>query len=378
MRNKFRLLMIGIALSLGGLIVATMMAAGAWQHRAVAQQSASKTLDTAQSIHKYVDEQRLQHLADASLGIATNPNFASSIARALHPDASAGQARDVASIRDLIDERRREAHLDAAAILDANGVVVATVGDSFLAEHNLTTLAAVVESRRNAAQASGLINDDRRIPLVSVTPLLHNATLQGLLVTGMRFDDSVLKTMAHVAQIDFALVSVPPTGPQVLSSSLDPRDSELLAKGVSARRIPLLENDTTAPTEIQLGEETWSLRTVALGPSSGKTFLLSLVPPTHREAARAAIAPALIAAMVAMLVVLLILIAVLWGSVLKPLIRIAELSERTMRGDYALEMKPAGIGLVRRIGVAFNHLLNELDGYRVSPGTPRRRATDRR
>jgi len=379
MRTKFLLMVIGIGVTLAGLIVAAMIAAGAWQYRAVAQQAASKTLDTAQSIHKYVDEQRLQHLADASLGIAANPDFASYIAAALNPDASAGQARDVASIRDRLDERRRAAHLDAAAILDANGVVVATVGDSFLAEHNLTTLAAVVESRRSGAQASGLISDDRRIPLISVTPLLREAKLEALLVTGMRFDDSVLKTMAHVAQIDFALVSVPPTGPQVLSSSLDARDSELLAKGVSARRIPLLETDaTSAATEIQLGEETWSLRTVALGPSSGKTFLLSLVPPPHREAARAAIEPALLVIIVALLAVLMILLAILWRSVLRPLIRIAELSERTMRGDYALEMKPAGIGLVRRIGEAFNHLLNELDGYRVAPGTPRRRATDRR
>jgi len=189
MRTKFLLMVIGIGVTLAGLIVAAMIAAGAWQYRAVAQQAASKTLDTAQSIHKYVDEQRLQHLADASLGIAANPDFSSYIAAALNPDASAGQARDVASIRDRLDERRRAAHLDAAAILDANGVVVATVGDSFLAEHNLTTLAAVVESRRSGAQASGLISDDRRIPLISVTPLLREAKLEALLVTGMRFDE---------------------------------------------------------------------------------------------------------------------------------------------------------------------------------------------
>jgi hypothetical protein len=78
------------------------------------------------------------------------------------------------------------------------------------------------------------------------------------------------------------------------------------------------------------------------------------------------------------LLALLILIWILWHAGMWPLIRIVELSDRMVLGDYALKLEPTGTPLVRRVGRAFNHLLAELDRHRIPPGVPHRRATDRR
>jgi hypothetical protein len=55
---------------------------------------------------------------------------------------------------------------------------------------------------------------------------------------------------------------------------------------------------------------------------------------------------------------------------------IALLSARARRCDFALELKPEGFAMVRRVADLINYLLRELDRHRVPHGVPRRRATD--
>jgi hypothetical protein len=76
-----------------------------------------------------------------------------------------------------------------------------------------------------------------------------------------------------------------------------------------------------------------------------------------------------------LLVVLLLLIA--WRGAVSPLLAMDALAARAAHGDHALQLRVRGFGPVRRIAASCNRLLQELDRYRVPPGVPRRRATDR-
>jgi signal transduction histidine kinase len=82
--------------------------------------------------------------------------------------------------------------------------------------------------------------------------------------------------------------------------------------------------------------------------------------------------------MIIALLLLATLLIVGWRRGVAPLVAIANLSERAMHGDFALELKPRGFALVRHLGNLLNYLLKELDRYRVPHGAPRRRATDTR
>jgi len=150
MTAKAKIILLGTAVAV--LIAVAAASVVLWQYGAIDRQASTHALDTAQSVHKYVQEQRVAHLEEASRTIATNPSFVSYIAQALSTNDGHG-AIDVASIRDLLDERRHDAGLDAAAILDASGKAVASVGDTLSSERDWSALSVVAQVKKNPAQA---------------------------------------------------------------------------------------------------------------------------------------------------------------------------------------------------------------------------------
>jgi hypothetical protein len=76
------------------------------------------------------------------------------------------------------------------------------------------------------------------------------------------------------------------------------------------------------------------------------------------------------------LLVVSIALLFIWRRGLAPLAAVGNLSERARHGDFALELKPEGFAVVRRVADLINYLLRELDRHRVPHGVPRRRATD--
>jgi HAMP domain-containing protein len=106
--------------------------------------------------------------------------------------------------------------------------------------------------------------------------------------------------------------------------------------------------------------------------------LLSLVPPTTSDEMMVALIAPLLAGVFAGLIALAAVLFVLWQRIIGPVATMVDLSSKAKHGDYALAIKTASSGLAGRLALAFNHLLNELDRHRAPPGTPRRRATDRK
>jgi hypothetical protein len=375
MRNKALVATAGFGLVLAACIIGGTLAVGLWQFDTLRSQTTAQVLDTAISVGTYVNEQRARQLELVSRNIAADASFSPQIIQLLGAREAAADTGDAAAIRNALDERRRSAALDAIALLDANGKLVAEIGDTFLAEHVLGSLPFVIKSRAEKVQASAVLDDDARLPVATATPITQDSDLKAVLVTGVRVPADLPRTMSGVAKAEFALIAIEPTGPSVVSSTLGPQSAEQFSAAVENDRNRWV-NAAPSSFEVRIDGRAWTARAVALQPGGRKGYLVALVPPAQTEALLHAVAAALIVAMIIALLLLATLLIVGWRRGVAPLVAIANLSERAMHGDFALELKPHGFPLIRHLGDLLNYLLKELDRYRVPHGAPRRRATD--
>jgi HAMP domain-containing protein len=379
-KSIMRTVSVGAAIAF--LIVTCAGVIGLWQYRVLNQQTATQILDTAQAVHKYIFDQRVAHLEEVSKTIAENPSFVSYISQALATVDAGNPTADVASIRDLLEDRRHTYNLDAAVILDAAGKQIVNVGDTMFAARESAALPIVALVKQNPAQASRIIGDDKRVFLVTATPLMRGTDIEALLLTGARFDDPVIKNMARVSQSDLALLTNGPTGQHLIATTLGTQDVQPLTTLLAARREQGLDADASGlgshTFEFEIDGHAWSARLAPLDHALDKISLMVLVPPTRRATIYMALAPPLIIGTLTAIALVAIALFLIWRSVVRPLTALDAFATRAISGDHALEIKPAGIGMTARIGSAFNHLLRDLDRHRVAPGAPRRRATDRK
>ena len=248
MRNKALVATAGFGLVLAACIIGGTLAVGLWQFGSLRSQTTAQILDTAISVGTYVNEQRARRLELVSRDIAADASFAPQIIQLLGAREAAADTGDAAAIRNALDERRRSAALDAIALLDANGKLVAEIGDTFLAEHVLGSLPFVIKSRAEKVQASAVLDDDARLPVATATPITQDAELKALLITGVRVPADLPRTMSGVAKAEFALIAIEPTGPSVVNSTLATKTAEQLSAAV--------ENDrnrwvNAAPTQLR-------------------------------------------------------------------------------------------------------------------------------
>ncbi len=382
MKSTLTIRFIALVILLASILAGIFAGVAIWQYRAFGEPLAMQALDTCQAVQTYVTKQNQRLLEQASSVVASNASFVGYITQALNASSVVGTTIDTTSIRDLLEERRNELGFDSIAILDPNGRLVASSGDDGLNYQSLSTNPLVANARATLKSASGILADDRRAFLVTLTPLVRGGDIEALLLIGQRADTGLVAEIARVSHGDIALLLRAQEGARVLASNLDPHMAEQLttALPIMGDEIQRSTDDAyTAPTfGLNLGGQHWSARLAQLEGSGGKALLLAMVPPmSHETAAHAVVQPLLIASAV-ILLVLLVFALMIWRRWVRPLASLSKLSERALHGDYELEFRSSASGTIVRLGILFNHLLSELRRYRPAPGGPHRRVTDQK
>jgi len=363
------------------LLISLAIAVGTVQLDRVRQELATQALGTIATLQAHIEDERLREIEAVSSGLAADPSFVSYIAQAINVDATSGQIVDVASIRELLDHHLRKSHLQGAAILDTNGKSVATFGEAYLPIQNFAPLAAVVHAPGSSGPASGIIDDGNRLHLVTITPLERNSEIVALLLAADMLDDEALRAVAKMGRADLALMAFPERNPHLLASTLDAAVAEELLATATRNQAEWLAHAARPDSvlvELVLGGKAWTAQVTRMHRGDKTEVLVALLPPDRRSAAFSAIALPLTVGTALAIVALIAILVLHWRRILGPIAAIAELAERAGRGDYALSFKASGSGIAARLATALNQIVGQLDRFRVPPGTPRRRTTDRK
>ena len=376
---KFKLIAWGIALSLLILAVASLVAIS--QSRAVNRQQAIRTLGAARVVQVQIAAERLKNLEHLSATIAANQTLLATVSQVTEPRTAADPPADITPLHDQLEQLRRAGGFKAAAVLGMDGKKVTTTGDISFVTIDFSAMPMVVQAMKNSATAAGTFEGDNRVDFVVVNPLKNGATIVAFLLSADQFDEASVRAAAQAGQTDLALLTLRPEASRVLASTLegsDARDVPALTARLQADWRSRASAPIPEPFEVEIGGRSWIALAARLRPSTGNTILLSLVAPSTNDGMLAAIVSPLMAGVFAGLIALIAVLSVLWQRIIGPLATMVDLSDRARHGDYALAIKIGSSGIVGRLALAFNHLLNELDRHRAPPGAPRRRATDRK
>ncbi|MEO8802043.1 MAG: hypothetical protein ABI304_00435 [Rudaea sp.] len=377
MGSRFKLTAALCFASLAVLMISVALAIGVFQFRASVDLLARNQLDNAQTAQKYLFAQRQSDLLRASASMASNPAFIGYMAQALSPSALTG-AIDIASIRDLLEERRGEHHLDIAAIVSPAGRVIAASGDASLDDSNLGADPVLQEARKALNSASGIHRDAQGIELIAFTPVLRGGNLEAWLLTGNGLNAAYIKNLTSVANVDAALVVAnPSTAATVLASNLGADITAQLPVALASTALPDSDKQT-GKTQLNLGNAPRIARITPLPGSHENVFLVLLQPMAAVNTMRSAIAVPLAIGIAALLILGSMFALLFWLRCVRPLAALSRLCDYSLNGDYALTASPSAGRTLAHVNRAFNHLLGLVDTYRPKPGIPNRRSADRK
>lgn len=353
------------------LLIATISAAGAaatwWQDHGISELLDVHALESVQSIQKFAEESKRRELELKSEILATNPGFVGYISQAMAAGAVSGGSVDSASIRDLLEERRKLYGFDVAAVLDPRGNSVVMLGDALRKRQDFSSLPLLLRVRASARAESELIGQEGRLVLATLSPMLRGTTIEALLLTGVEIGDAFIQPIARAGKADLALVGTSSQGYVVVASTLDSAENQAIVDAVAAE-LPVLPGagiaDVARHYDLELaGATTRAASTPLFGAAAGGV-LVSIVPVEQRVVITGAIRTPMLIAGAAVLIVLLAVWVLVQARLVHPVNQLVEISDRVLRGDIQVVARDVGKGDLSLIAAAFNQALAGMRGYK--------------
>jgi hypothetical protein len=332
------------------IVLLALLALLAWQFRLDDTREASRTLATLAKTQQLVEDQANRNLTIRGELIAGNQAVVAYMTQALGSSLP-GETVDYSSIVDLLEERRSQLDLDLAALVAADGRVLA-VTDAYAEGHDFARDPVFLEARKTQAVGTGLWREGERLLHVAMLPLARYSAGDAYLLVAEEVDQDYVQTIAGIAAADVALVVPSASGTAVVASSLPATDADTLSKAIGQWPV----DDPSTDGRVDLAAGASQARSAALfGNKDVRVVQIARRMPL--SATLAAHAPTVLLALLS-LAALLAAIAWYGRRVAGPLQALQALLERAAATpDRNLHMDEAGAADVARVSAAFNRFM---------------------
>ncbi len=312
---------------------------------------AADHLDVIRSAQALAERAQTDQLTVRAQLIASNQAVTGYIVQSLETSLP-GTEVDYASVVDLLEERRSQLGLAIAAVLDADGRIVATT-EPLAGRDGLSDLPAFLAVRESQSARTAVLADGTRLLGIAIQPLAVYGANEAYLLVGMPVNQAFAESIAQVGAGDVAVLMSTADGPLIAASTLPPAESTRLTAAL--RTIGTKTSDKTdLRFEVDIGGVA---HRASLAPLFGDADarLLAVIPPDSGSAVfRASWLPFLIGVGLA-LVLLAVALAMLWFRLLAPADALARMVEYTAEsGDFRVKAPLKGSRAMTRIAAAFN------------------------
>jgi len=349
-----------VALVAGGT-VATVQ----WLGHRLIDNAAQTTLGNAFATQDRLGRERLRGLEFAAGVIANDPGIAPYLSASIGDDLGLGDASapDLASLRDLLSERRQQFVFDLGLLLDPRGGVLARSdrGEAFV--QNLSADPLVAAALEKLTPQGGYWRFEGQLFQASIVPMTQDGGLIGFMLLAQRIDDALSRDLATTSGADVAFWIPGKPGPKLLASSLPAERAQALAAALADD--PTLR--ATAPGgsggvyEFRLGEEAVLAKGGRLALLGGQPAIATTLLPenaAHGDARRLLQLLTLASAGAAAIGLLLAALLARWA--LTPLGALANTGERMIAGELDLDPALPGGDPLARLSRTLGELLSRL------------------
>lgn len=186
----------------------------------IANDSVSKKLNGSHLIQQEFNQQKLRQLELVSLVVASDPAFTAYVAQTIF-DLENNQQADIASIADLLLERKQQFGFDVAIIASAEGQQIARSDQAMATPRNLTEIQLMKTALDALLPVSGYWSDGERIYQAAVVPLARGRNLIGFLITGLIVNDQLANDIAKLSGTEVMILSEKEQSFRPIASTLD-------------------------------------------------------------------------------------------------------------------------------------------------------------
>ncbi|MEO6227340.1 MAG: hypothetical protein ABIO61_05740 [Thermomonas sp.] len=323
-----------------------------WQDSRLKTAVANDRLEQMQQVQGLVAEIGRQGLESRGQQIVGNQGVTGYVAQALGGSLP-GVVFDTASLVDLLQDRRDQMDLAVAAVIDAQGQVVAST-EPFAAGSDFSKNPLYRDASKTGKVHTGLMVDGGRLLCVSIQPLVDYGVGVAQLLVAERIGIEQAKAIADIGHADVALLADTKDGLLMVASTL-PADQQVGLQD----RLPQRGKLDVKRTEISLAG---ARQDVSVEPLFGvpQARLVSLVRPRTDTASFLALRlPFLIACGLLLLALAAVAIWV-WQQCLRPANALVDVVERAAQtNDVHMSVPVGGMQAIRRIGEAINQIFKQ-------------------
>lgn len=200
----------------------------------IAEDSINKKLNSSQLIQQEFNQQKLRQLELVSLVVASDPAFVAYVAQTIF-DLENNQQADIASIADLLLERKQQYGFDVAFIVSADGEQIARSDQAMSAPRDLTSEPLMQTAIQQLLPVSGYWSDQQAIYQAAVVPLSRGRNLIGFLVTGLTVNDQLSNDIAKLTGTEVVILAEQNQQYSTLASTLDLDNSNALMEKLNSQ-----------------------------------------------------------------------------------------------------------------------------------------------
>lgn len=318
-----------VALAGIGLIALLVGALGIWQ-----AQRADETARRTDALRLDAARREIEANIVADLALRAGWLAGDAATTAYVADALASGTPDVASISDLLGERRTQLEVDTVGLIDRSGAWVAGTRPWLDSGGKPAGHRLFLSARAAGKPSSGLVREDSRLFLVTLAPMLRAGGVIAYAYAGRELDTTLLERLAKLVPADTALVE-DAMRPRVWAASGEHEQDEWLAALAPGAR-PVWTAPLFADTE---GAQWLALATDARSQPDWLPLLT---------------------AGLALAMAWLAFCAAGWGRLLVPVYTALGLLERAASGDFHLRAPAWPGGMRGRFAAAFDVLMQRI------------------
>jgi tRNA A-37 threonylcarbamoyl transferase component Bud32/HAMP domain-containing protein len=350
------------------LAVAAAVAATWFVGQRIAAEAVDEALARSAEEQSSQTQQRLRLLERTLLLIGRDPALVTYVAASLGGDELGlgdSSGPDMASVRDLLIERREQFGFDLGLVLDANGELLARSDESEAFAENLADDPLVAAAIDRRSPQSGFWRMGDALYQAAILPLAQDETLVGFLLLAQRVDDALSQDIARASEAEIAFWLPNEGGIGLAASSLPEDRGKALAAAVASRPEVVEAVRLGQPIDrldFDFGGQHWLVR---IQPTAveGATELGAVSALASGDAVVSGyrqILDHVLLAGLASLAIALLLSFWLSRRILKPARVLAEAAEQAAAGNYQTEVAIRGNDELARLGRAIDSLLSDL------------------
>ncbi len=188
------------------IAVIVSMTTTLFQGQQIANSTVDEKLGASQTVQKALTEQRAKQLTLISLLVSSDPAFIAYLAEAMAPSGFGDQV-DMASIHDLLVERKQQFGFDLAITINSEGQQVARSDQAMTVAKDLSELPLLKRTMSNLTPQSGFIEDQGEVHQAAAIPLARGGHLIGYFITGLALNDQFANDIRAISGSDVLLTT---------------------------------------------------------------------------------------------------------------------------------------------------------------------------